>query len=236
MCGRYTLLSSGESLQLLFGFPEAPSLTPRYNIAPTQPVLAVRQTAQGGRELPLLRWGLIPSWAKDPAIGNRMTNARAETVADKPAFRTPFRRRRCLVPADGFYEWQTIGRLKQPIHFRMKGGLPFAFAGLWDQWRGPGGEQIESCTVLTTEANELVHPVHDRMPVILRPEDFAVWLDGVQKPEVLLPLLRPYPAAEMEARLANPWVNDARHEGPQCLEAGLWPELFAPPQASNRSA
>jgi putative SOS response-associated peptidase YedK len=218
MCGRFSLRASGADLAEQFGLAEAPDLPPRYNIAPTQPVAVVR-AGPGGVALALLRWGLIPRWAKGPEIGSRLINARAEAVAEKPAFREAFRRRRCLVPADGFFEWQARGGRKQPYHFRLRDGRPFAFAGLWESWRGEDGEALESCAILTTEANGVVGPVHGRMPVILGPADYGRWLDPrAQEPGQLRPLLRPYPAEEMAACPVGPWVNDPRHEGPRCLE------------------
>jgi len=166
-----------------------------------------------------LRWGLIPSWASDPAIGNRMINARAETAPDKPAFRAAFRRRRCLVAADGFYEWQRSGRGKQPYFFRTRDDRLFAFAGLWESWEGADHLAIESCTILTTEAGEPVLPIHDRMPVILAPGDYDRWLDpAVQRPDALRPLLRPYPPEAMMGSAVGPHVNNPIHDDPRCIE------------------
>lgn len=217
MCGRYSLSASGEKLAEQFQLAEIPELAPRYNIAPTQEVAVVRQCAEG-RQLALLRWGLIPSWAKDPSIGARMINARAETVAEKPAFRSAFVRRRCLVPADGFYEWKRTAGGKQPFFFQMRDGRPLAFAGLWEQWKSPDGGQIESYTILTTDANELLRPVHDRMPVILPPDAYDLWLDpDVQKPNVLLALLHPYPEEAMTAYPVSMRVNSPANDDPQCI-------------------
>jgi putative SOS response-associated peptidase YedK len=214
MCGRYTLKTRAGALAEHFDLPEVPVLTPRYNIAPSQPVAVVR----GGPELAQMRWGLIPAWADDPAIGHRMINARAETVAERPAFRAAFRRRRCLVLADGFYEWQRQDGRKQPFYFRLRDGGPFAFAGLWERWE-KGDEPIESCTLLTTEANAVVDPVHDRMPVVLDPGDYRRWLDPrVDRPDELQPLLRPYPAAQMVAHPVGLLVNDPRRDEPRCIE------------------
>lgn len=222
MCGRYTLKTPGKAIADLFGLASQPTLQPRYNIAPTQPVPIIRvlrtnpETKQ--RELVPLRWGLVPSWADDPAIGNRFINARAETVADKPSFREAFRQRRCLVPADGFYEWKKEGTKKQPVYIRRKDGQPFAFAGLWEEWERQG-EVIESCAIITTHANELMAEFHDRMPVILQPQDYALWLDPeVQDPTLLEPLLRPCPSEEMEVYLVSRLVNDPRNEDPNCVE------------------
>jgi putative SOS response-associated peptidase YedK len=221
MCGRFTLTTPMPVLAELFLFPEmeAQAQPPRYNIAPTQVVAAVRAADDAGhRELAYCRWGLIPSWADDPAIGNRLINARAETAAEKPAFRSAFRHRRCLIPADGFYEWQKADGRKQPFYFKRKDGQPFAFAGLWERWER-GGEPIDTCTILTTEANELVHPVHERMPVILAPEDYARWLDPkVKQAELLQPLLHPYRDNSMTAYQVRPIVNNPRNESPQCTE------------------
>jgi putative SOS response-associated peptidase YedK len=223
MCGRYTLRTSDKVLADLFGLPEQPSLQPRYNIAPTQPVPIIRilrtnpHTKQ--RELVSLRWGLVPSWAEDPAIGNRMINARAESVASKPSFSGAFKYRRCLVPADGFYEWKKEGSRKQPVYIRRKDGQPFAFAGLWEEWEREG-EVIESCAIITTEANDLMAEYHDRMPVILNPKDYDLWLDpDVQDPTLLEPLLRPCPSDELEVYPVSRLVNDPRHEDPKCVEA-----------------
>ena len=161
----------------------------------------------------------MPSWADDPAIGNRMINARAETAADKPSFRTAMRRRRCLVVADGFYEWQRLGKRRQPMFIHMRDDRPFAFAGLWESWEGADHSALESCTILTTEANELVRPIHDRMPVIVAPEDYGRWLDpAVQKPEPILPLLRPYPSEPMETYAVSTWVNSPARDDERCLE------------------
>ena len=220
MCGRFTLITPAETIAEQFQLPEIPALAPRYNIAPTQPVAAVRQRpGNGGRELALLRWGLIPLWAKDPGIGSRMINARSETVAHKPAFRAAFRRRRCLVLADGFYEWQRRERGKRPFYIRMGDERPFALAGLWEHWEGPDDRMIDSCTLLTTESNDLVRPLHNRMPVILYPKDYDLWLDpGVQEAESLQPLLCPYPSEVMIAYPISTWVNKPSNEGPRCIE------------------
>jgi putative SOS response-associated peptidase YedK len=175
MCGRFILTVSAKDVADLFGLAEVPALEPRYNVAPTQPVAAVRADADGRRSLATLRWGLIAPWAKDAK--HAAINARAETAADKPTFRHAFRKRRCLIPADAFYEWQKVGRHKQPYLFKLRDGEPFAFAGIWEAWNGPDGEALESCAILTTEANELVRSVHERMPVILDPRHYAEWLD-----------------------------------------------------------
>ncbi|MCH7813503.1 MAG: SOS response-associated peptidase, partial [Planctomycetes bacterium] len=171
------------------------------------------------RRLELLRWGLIPSWAKDPAIGARMINARSETAAEKPSFRAAFRRRRCLLPADGFYEWQRSGRVKQPYYIRLKHGPPFALAGLWEQWHSPDGSLVETCTILTTEPNELVKPLHNRMPVLLTPDVFDLWLDpAMTDPARIQPLLRPCPPEQMIAQPVTTHVNSPRNDDPACIQ------------------
>jgi putative SOS response-associated peptidase YedK len=220
MCGRYLLLSSRDELASLFGLDPAdvPDLPPRYNVAATQPVPAVRLAENARRVLVRLRWGLIPSWAKDPAIGHSLINARSETVAEKPAFRGAFKARRCLIPASGLYEWRaTGGKHKQPYHFRLTDGRPFAFAGLWERWHGGDDEPVETCAILTTEANEVVRPVHERMPVILALADFGVWLDPRAPADQLHTLFRPYPAEMMEAVPVGRYVSNPRNEGPRCL-------------------
>jgi putative SOS response-associated peptidase YedK len=203
-----------------FELSEVPDLEPRYNIAPTQDVAVVRQEGST-RALALLRWGLVPSWSKDPTIGARMINARAETAAEKPAFRAAFKQRRCLVLADGFYEWQSSGqgRQKQPFYIHMKDGKPFALAGLWERWQGDeGGSTLETCTILTTEPNELVRPIHNRMPVILAPADYGQWLDpAMQQAGPLQAMLQPYPAAALDAYPVSRAVNNARHDSPECV-------------------
>lgn len=224
MCGRYTLTKLENALRNLPFVKSAPAEAdaepPRFNIAPTQPVLAVANNHPG--RLERFHWGLIPSWAKDPSIGSRLINARAETLAEKPAFRTAFRRRRCLVPADGFYEWRVDpgGKTKTPMYIRLKGGKPFAFAGLWDVWHDPGGGEIPSLTLVTGEPNELVKPIHDRMVVILRPEDYQRWLEPAeQEAEKLREMLKPYPAEEMEAFPVSRLVNSPKNDVPQCIES-----------------
>ena len=218
MCGRFTLKTPAAALAEHFEVPGFADLLPRYNVAPSQPVAVIRPAAdRPGREAVMLRWGLIPAWADDPAIGYKMINARAETVADKPAYRSAFKKRRCLIPADSFYEWAKSGKHKQPWNFALPDGGPFAFAGLWETW-SKGDGPVESCTLVTTEANGTVAPVHARMPVILLPEEYGRWLDaGNQDPAKLMPLLRPYPGP-MVARAVGAWVNDPKHEGPRCVE------------------
>lgn len=225
MCGRYTLTASGDALVEAFDLSEEPVQEARYNIAPTQEVAIVRSTPRG-RELARVRWGLVPSWAKDPSIGNRMINARAETVAEKPSFRSAFKRRRCLVAADGFYEWQKQpDGSKQPFHLRLKSGQPFGIAGLWERWRDRGNADedappLETCTLITTRPNELTAQVHDRMPVILRPQDYDLWLDpDVSDRERLEALLVPHAADAMEVFPVSRFVNKPGNDSPRCIEA-----------------
>ncbi len=200
-----------------FGLPDVPELAERFNIAPTQGVAVVRAGAEG-RRLDMLRWGLIPAWVKDPKQAPTLVNARVDTLLEKPSFRGAFRSRRCLIPADGFYEWKTVNGKKQPMYFSMSDAAPFALAGLWERWEGPDGTVIASCTTLTTEPNSVVSPIHDRMPVILPPEAFALWLDpGVTDTRMLLPLLGPYPAESMQVHPVSPRVNAATAEGPDCI-------------------
>ena len=218
MCGRFTLSTPADTLAQLFELNEPPALPPRYNIAPTETIATVRRPeGDSGRELAMLRWGLIPPWVKEPDVGSRMINARAETVASSPAFRAAFRRRRCLILADGFYEWQKVGKRKQPYYFRLQDGLPFAFAGLWEHWEGPAGV-IQSCTLITTEPNEVVAPVHDRMPVILDRASYELWLDPeVERPELLRPLLRPYLPEQMSAYPVGLAVNSPSNDDERCI-------------------
>ena len=219
MCGRFTLFEADNILSKEFGVSGIPPLSPRYNISPSQPVAAVRAAPAGsGRELALLRWGLIPSWSKDPAIGNRLINARAETAREKPSFRNAFRRHRCLIPTNGFYEWQRQERGKQPYFVRMRDDRLFAFAGLWDRWESPDKGVIETFTILTTAANAVLAPIHDRMPVILPPAEYARWLDpGLLDTDSLGPLLVPFPAEDMLALPVSPRVNAPTVDDEKCM-------------------
>jgi putative SOS response-associated peptidase YedK len=221
MCGRFTLTTDLKIVAERFSAPPPPAdskaAAPRYNIAPTQNVIVVGD--DGKRYMKEMRWGLIPSWAKDPSIGNRMINARAETVAEKPAFRAALKKRRCIIPADGFYEWQKLGKVKQPVRIVLKSQEPFGFAGLWELWMSPEGEGVLSCTIITTEANELLKAVHDRMPVILTREAEAVWLDPkVHEPDKLLPLLKQYPSDEMEFYAVSRQVNSPTVDQPSNIQ------------------
>ncbi|HEV7902587.1 MAG TPA: SOS response-associated peptidase [Pyrinomonadaceae bacterium] len=213
MCGRFAQRSDPKRLAKEFKVAEVPQVEARYNIAPTQEILAVRELADG-QEMSFFKWGLVPSWAKDVSMGARLINARSETVQEKPSFRDAFKKRRCIIPADGFYEWQRTGGKKQPFFFRMRDESPFGFAGLWDRWQDGEGKAIESCTILTTGANEVLRPVHDRMPVILHPEEYALWLGGEERQRGLLTdLLRPYPAEAMVGYPVSPLVNSPRNKG-----------------------
>jgi putative SOS response-associated peptidase YedK len=219
MCGRFAFYSPHEAVTRLFGVAAAPEVEPRYNIAPTQFVAAVRE-AGGPRELAMLYWGLVPSWAKEKAIGARMINARAETLVEKPSFRTAFRRRRCLVLADGYYEWQRAGAVKQPHFIAFEDGAPFGMAGLWERWRDPAtGEPLESCCIVTTAPAPAVAHVHDRMPAIIPPDAYAEWLDpGNDATDRLARLLGPCPAPGLRARPVSRRVNDARNQGADLVE------------------
>ena len=262
MCGRFTLTSPTDELAGYFNALVKTQLSPRYNIAPAQPVTCVRRLAPSSaepttpgeataRELVALRWGLIPYWAKDPAIGSRMINARAESVADKPAYREAFRKRRCLVVADGFYEWKRLQGSKQPYFIYMEDRQAFAFAGLWERWTPREGQldkiigparpevpmsadgRVESCSFLTTVPNELMETIHDRMPVIVPPEHWDTWLDPeIDAPEVLEELLLPYPAEQMRAHPVSTHVNKPGNDDPHCIEP-LKKLKIVRPQASD---
>lgn len=229
MCGRFTLRTPTPVLMSRFRLANAPELAPRYNIAPTQSVPVVRQQKNGDWELTQLHWGLIPSWAKDVKSAAHLINARGETVAEKPSFRTAFRRRRCLVIADGYFEWVRSGKEKKPYYIRMDDEGPFAMAGLWEIWRGRekivAGPTIQSCTIITTDANNQTQEIHDRMPVILDSDDWALWLDtDVQEPAEVQHLLRPFESGAMKIDPVSQHVNNARNEGPQCVV--IQKELF----------
>ena len=220
MCGRYVLTTPVEHLAEEFGLTGVPpEISPNYNVAPTQEVAAVLEEG-GERRLEMLRWGLIPSWAKDPGIGSRMINARSETAPEKPSFRGAFKKRRCLIPADGFYEWQRTNDDKQPFYIHMEDGIPLAFAGLWESWQSPEGPEIRTCTILTTDANELLAPIHNRMPVILQPEAYDPWLaPDTRDLDLLSSLLVSYPGDAMEAYPVSRRVNSPANNEPGCVES-----------------
>jgi len=232
MCGRFTLTASGQRLRERFALAAAPpELAPRYNIAPTQPVLVIPNRTT--RVVRPARWGLIPHWASDPSIGHRQINARAETLAARPAFRAAFARQRCLIPADGFYEWRRAGRQRTPFYIHPRDGAPLAFAGLWDVWRPAGGEPIASCAIVTTAANPTLAPLHDRMPVILAPESWDTWLDPRERAAgELMPLLAPCPDDWLAAYQVSTLVNSPAHEDPACIV----PDTSTAQQAEGESS
>jgi len=216
MCGRYTLASTTpDQLRARFPLGESVEIRRRFNVAPGDDVLAVVER-EGAATGALLRWGFVPPWAENPSVGFKMINARAETVAEKPAYRDAFRRKRCLIVADGFYEWQREGA-RQPFHITREDGEPFAFAGLRTAWKDPQGEWLRSCTIVTTHANAAVASIHPRMPVILDPAGEETWLDPATPVEHLQALLQPLPEAQTHARVVSKAVNDARYDGPECL-------------------
>lgn len=219
MCGRYSLYLTYRDLLEIFGLDENGSFEPRFNIAPSQDIPAIRKDGNG-RRLVLLHWGLIPFWAKDAKIAFRTINARSETVHKMPSFRTAFRQRRCLVPASGFFEWKREGKIKQPFHIRRRDGQAMAFAGLWEYWEDPKDKTvIESCSILTTRANEEISQIHDRMPVILEPEDLDLWLDpGEHRLDKLQPLLRPAEDGQLILEPVSSYVNNPRNEGEKCIK------------------
>jgi putative SOS response-associated peptidase YedK len=236
MCGRFTLATPAAEWAALFELDEVPDFEPRYNIAPTQEIPVVRadpearrrrrrpETEGGGRdrgpgrEFALLRWGLVPHWTKELGSGPPLINARSETVAERPSFRDSYNERRCLVVADGFYEWQPAGRRKQPYWIGLRDRRPFAFAGLWDQWRTPEGQILDSCTILTTDTNDALRDLHDRMPVILDPKDHDLWLDLETVPWELESLLRPYPPERIAFFPVSTRVNWVDNDDPECVE------------------
>jgi putative SOS response-associated peptidase YedK len=219
MCGRFTLRTNARDLVEIFQQLHEVELSPRYNVAPTQSVAVIRQVERH-RELSMMRWGLVPIWSKDPKAGPPLINARADTVATKPSFRTAFKKRRCLIPVDGFYEWQKTGaKTKQPFYIRMAKDHPFAFAGLWEHWRGADSSAIDSCTIITTDANDTLRPIHDRMPVILPEDEYDKWLDPkCEDPSKLCELLKPYRSEEMTAFPISTFVNSPRNDSAKCID------------------
>jgi len=216
MCGRYELHTHPAAIALAFGLAKPPALKPRYNIAPMQPVPIVRQNSAGERVLTEMRWGLVPRWAKDPSIGAKLINARGEGIAEKPAFKMAFERRRCLLPADGFYEWKVVQRGKQPYLVASKSGLPLGLAGLYERWLAPDGEVLDTCTVITTDANDLLRDVHDRMPVIIAPDQYARWLD--RSTNAVTDLIAPYPSEALRIHPISTRVNAVKNDDPTLLE------------------
>jgi putative SOS response-associated peptidase YedK len=216
MCGRFTLNLSPDQLAVAFGIP-ASSITPRYNIAPSQQIAVIRNFS-GERHLGYIRWGLVPSWADDISIGYKLINARSETVFEKNSFKRAIRTRRCLVPASGFIEWKHSGNEKTPFYITMTNNNPMAFAGIWEQWKAPDHSVLETCAILTTAANHLMESIHDRMPVILHPQEYSLWLDReVSEPESLKQLFKPYPAEVMQACQVSSLVNNPKNDTEDCI-------------------
>ncbi len=225
MCGRYVLTANPQVIQQAFDLDVVPDqMQARYNIAPSQPVAVIAN--DDPKALTFFRWGLIPSWAKDPSIGNRMINARSETLAEKPSFRAAYKRRRCLIPANGFYEWTKRGKSKVPMFVHLKDQELFAFAGLWESWHDPDGGEIRTCTIITTEPNEVVKPLHHRMAVILHESDYDMWLSPDELgDEALKPLLRPFEADRMDVYEVSTLVNNVANDSAACIEP-----VDSPPQ------
>jgi len=218
MCGRYLIITTPEAIRLFFQYPEQPNFPARYNVAPTQPIPIVR-LAEGKRQFALVRWGLIPAWVKDPRAFSLLINGRGESVHDKPAFRNAMKRRRCLIPADGFYEWNDKGGRKRPYVVRPRAGGPIAFAGLWESWMGPNGEEMETVAIITTEANSDVAHIHHRMPMIIPQEAFDLWLDPDSDLATATALIRPAPVGLLEAYEISTAVNRVANDSPALLEA-----------------
>ncbi len=239
MCGRYTLILSPEALRALLGYAEQPNFPARYNIAPTQPIAIVR-LVEGRRHFALVRWGLLPSWVKDPKAFSLLINARGEGVSEKPAFRAAMKRRRCLIPADGFYEWKAGAPRKQPFYIHAKSGEPLAFAGLWETWTGPNGEELDTAAIITTDANRTVSPLHDRMPVIIPPESFDAWLgagetEGAADLNAAMALIKPAPDDLLEAWPVSTDVNRVANDNPKLLEL-FTGSLDAAPEPARKPA
>lgn len=239
MCGRYTLTSSPEVLRTLFRYQEQPNFPPRYNVAPTQPIPIVRMV-DGQRQFALMRWGLLPSWVKDPKAFSLLINARGESAAEKPAFRAAMKRRRCLIPADGFYEWRAGGARKQPYFVHARSGAPLAFAGLWETWVGPNGEELDTAAIVTTAANATLKPIHDRMPVIVPEAAFDLWLDCANvDATTAAALIAPASDNLMEAYPVSTEVNRTANDNPKLVElvvpsAEPEPKPAAPKPAAKR--
>jgi len=233
MCGRYAVTTAPEAMRALFRYLEQPNFPPRYNVAPTQPVAIVRMV-EGEREFALVRWGLIPAWVKDPRGFSLLINARGESVLDKPAFRNAMKRRRCLFPADGFYEWKREGDRKQPYFVRLKSGQPMALAGLWETWSGPNGEELETAAIVTTAASRSIAHIHDRMPVVVAPEAFDFWLDPNVDAQTAAAVIAPAPDAALEAYEVSSAVNRTANDSPDLLEPLRAPEMVEAAAAAPR--
>jgi putative SOS response-associated peptidase YedK len=236
MCGRYVLKRQDlDALLTRLGVRQGPDFADRYNIAPTSLVPAIRTAAGGVRAAAAIQWGLVPRWARDTSGGGRLANARADGVAAKPSFREAFRHRRCIVPASGFYEWQTVGRLKFPWYFSRPDGAPLALAGIWEAWHSAAGPALETFSLITTEPNDVVRPLHDRMPVILTGEALDRWLDpSIHEPERLQPLLVPLPSALLRAQPVSTRVNRVGQEGPECLAPAQAPATQPAPAGPDQ--
>jgi putative SOS response-associated peptidase YedK len=238
MCGRYSITSAPEAIRALFRYQEQPNFPPRYNVAPTQPIPIVRLT-DGHRHFALVRWGLLPSWVKDPRTFTLLINARGESVIDKPAFRAAMKRRRCLIPADGFYEWKAVGGRKQPYFVRLKAGGPMALAGLWETWTGPNGEEMETAAIVTTNANRKLGEIHSRMPVIVPPEAFDLWLNCTEvDAETAAALVAPAPNDLLEFYPVSPAINRTANDNPKLIEpvaAEAEPAPAQPPTRAKRT-
>jgi len=217
MCGRFSLTRGDRDLEEEFGVEVPFDVRPRYNIAPTQEVLVLLDDGEQ-RRIEALHWGLIPSWAKDPKMGHKLINARAETLLERPSFREAFRKRRCLILADGFYEWRVTPGRKRPVYVRLKSKRPFGFAGLWERWTSPEGRTLKTCAIITTEANELLKPVHHRMPAIVPKGLIDLWLDPQSDLKRLSEVLKPYPSEELEAYEVSQLVNSPQNDLPECIE------------------
>jgi putative SOS response-associated peptidase YedK len=218
MCGRYAITSAPEAIRRLFGYDEQPNFPPRYNVAPTQPVPIVR-LAEGMRRFALVRWGFIPSWVKDPRRFSLLINARGESLSDKPAFRAAMRYRRCLFPADGFYDWRREGERARPHYVRLKTGGPMALAGLWENWMGPHGEEMETAAIVTTRANRLLAPIHPRMPMIVPPDVVDLWLDSDKvDATTAAALIAPAPEDMLAVHEVSTAVNSAANDAPALIE------------------
>ncbi|MGI6454284.1 MAG: SOS response-associated peptidase [bacterium] len=228
MCGRFSLITPVEILKNIFRLNRTIDIQPRYNIAPTQsvPVIRIHQKT-GERELVELRWGLVPHWAKDLSIGNKMINAKAETLFEKPSYKKAAQKRRCLIPADGFYEWRKEKKQKIPYYFFNKSQQPLALGGIWERWTSPEGEVVETFSIITTEANSLMQPIHNRMPLILTADEYDHWLDPtIEQPEEIQRCLQSYPTEQMEHYSVSSWVSNVMHEGAKCIQPVQNEQLF----------
>ena len=221
MCGRFSLTASFEQIAQQFNLSKIPESQPRYNIAPSQDIATLVQSKVGEeKQFQWMRWGLVPHWAKDIKIGYKLINARVETVTEKPSFRSAIKQRRCLILADGFYEWQLQGKQKQPYYFQLESGEVFAFAGLWETWNSPEDEQVISCTILTTAADEVVSPIHGRMPIIVPSQHYEAWLDSeITQPQKVLPLVTQSDRASLQAKPVSTMVNNPKCDRIECLES-----------------